>query len=264
MNNKIITVILIVFFIAGLESCVKEKFAAPTISAPTVAFSSNMTIAGLNTFYADSLGAGFGEITQDYIIKGVVVGNDESGNIYKNLYIEDNTGGIDIAIDESNIYTTFRLGQQVYIKCQGLYLGNYSGVPELGYTNNGAIGRIPIAFIKDHFFLDSFPQNPPVPTTLSMAQLASSAYYSTLIRMNNVHFQGDIGQAFCIPPATASNHNLYDQSGSSSVVIRTSSYANFASKKVPSGTGSVIGILSSFNGISQITLRDSTDLIGFN
>jgi DNA/RNA endonuclease YhcR with UshA esterase domain len=102
--NKISKIIAALFIVLGttfLWSCVKEKHDTPTITAPTVAFSANATIATINQL-ADSLATltpAFGIINKDLIIEGVVVGNDESGNIYKNLYIEDNTGGIDIAIE---------------------------------------------------------------------------------------------------------------------------------------------------------------------
>lgn len=187
--SKITITLLIVFGTAYLSGCVKDKFDAPTFTAPTAGLTSNTTIASINQL-ADSFASvtpAFGVINKDMIISGIVVGTDESGNIYKNLYIEDNTGGLDIAIDESDIYTTFRLGQKVYVKCKGLYIGNYGGVPELGYISDGAIGRIPIIFIKDHFFLDGAPGNPPVPKTTSIPLFTPSAN-STLIRLDSVHF----------------------------------------------------------------------------
>ena len=264
--NKISKILILLFILTGIiyfNSCVKEKFDAPTLTSPAAGLSSNMTIAGFNQFYIDSLASGFGLINQDIILKGVVCGNDESGNIYKNIYIEDNTGGLDIAIDQPSLYTTFRVGQTIYIKCKGLYLGNYGGVPELGYTNSGAIGRIPSAFIKDHLFLDGFPGTRPTPTTTTIAGFSTAAY-STLIRLDSVHFQNsDVGQVFCISTTTATNRILYDKASVNTIAIRTSSYANFAGKHVPAGVGSVVGILSYFSSQWQLTLRDSTDLIGF-
>ena len=126
MNNisRILTLLILFTGAILLNGCVKEEFDAPAINAPTVNFSANKTIAQLNLLCDSMFGtpATFGMITQEFTIEGVVAGNDESGNIYKNLYIQDSTGGIDIAIDQSGLYTTYRVGQKIYVKCQGLYL----------------------------------------------------------------------------------------------------------------------------------------------
>jgi hypothetical protein len=263
--NKISKIVTLLFVLSGmifLNGCVKETFDAPTVNAPTVDFSSNMTLAGLNQLYIDSFASGFGEIKQDIIIEGVVVGNDESGNIYKNLYIEDNTGGIDLALDQPGLYTTYRVGQKILVKCKGLYLGNYGGVPQLGYIYNGVIGRLPATFIKEHLFLDGFPGTAPAPKLKTIAGFTTNDL-STLVRLDSVFFtSSDVGQVFGIPTSTATTRTILDQNGNS-LVIRTSNYANFAGKLVPSGYGSVVGILSAFNGTWQFTIRDTNDIIGF-
>lgn len=265
--SKILTLLLILTGIITLNGCVKDKFDAPEITAPTVDFSSNTTIATLNLL-SDSFAAlaapnlTFGIINNDLIIEGTVVANDESGNIYKNLYIEDATGGIVIALDQPGLYTSYRLGQKILVKCKGLYIGNYGGAPELGYLYNGAIGRIPAAYIKDHLFIDSFPGNPPVPKLMTIAGFTSTER-SKLIRLDSVFFSAsDVGQVFGVSTATATNRTIMDKNGNS-LVIRTSNYANFAGNLVPSGYGSVVGILSYFSPTWQFILRDANDLIGF-
>lgn len=268
--NKISKILSLLFILTGsifLNGCVKEKFDAPEITAPTPNFSANSTIAVLNQL-SDSFAAvvapnlPFGIINQDLIIEGVVIGNDESGNIYKNLYIQDATGGIDIALDAPGLYTTYRVGQKILIKCKGLYIGNYGGSPEIGYLYNGGIGRIPAAYINDHLFLDGFPGTPAVPKLMTIAGF-TSADRNSLIKLDSVYFMGsDVGQVFGVSTATATNRTILDKNGNS-LVIRTSNYANFAGKYVPSGYGSVTGILSIFNGTWQFILRDTNDLLGF-
>ena len=263
--NKLSKILALSFILSGivfLNGCVKEKFDAPANKTPSAGITANTTIAAFNQLYADSFSPGYGKITQDIIIQGVVVANDQSGNIYKNIYIEDGTGGLDIAINQSGLYTSYRVGQKLLIKCQGLYLGNYGGVPELGFTQNGAIYFMPAIFMKDHIFLDSLPKNPPAPTIVTIPLLATGEL-STLVRIDSVYFSsGDVGQVFGIPTSTATNRTFNDKNGNM-LVIRTSNYANFAGKHVPNGYGSVVGILGSYNGSYQFTLRDSTDLIGF-
>ena len=65
-------------------------------------------------------------------IKGQVISDDREGNVYRELYIQDNTGGIDVKIGKSSLYSEFTRGQWVYVKCEGLTLGAYNGMPQLG------------------------------------------------------------------------------------------------------------------------------------
>ena len=263
--NKI-TKILTFFLLAGiifLNGCVKEKFDATTITAPTPGIHINKTIAQLNLLCDSFAGtpATFGQITTEFTIEGVVAANDESGNIYKNIYIQDTTGGIDIAINQSGLYPSYRVGQKIIVKCKGLYIGRYGAAAELGYTSNGAIYFMPAIFMKDHIFPDGFPGNSPVPKLMTIPGF-STANYSTLIRLDSVYFSPSyVGHLFADPNISASNFTVMDKNGNS-VVIRTSSYANFAGKKIPSKMGSIVGIYSYYTA-GQIFLRDSNDLVNF-
>ena len=96
----------------------------------------NMTIAELKALYTKH-GTPI-EIEDEIIIKGQVVSSDESGNIYRELYIQDATGAIDVKIGKSSMYNDYKIGQWIYVNCQGLTLGEY------GYKsgNNGGAGML--------------------------------------------------------------------------------------------------------------------------
>jgi len=267
--NKIKNIIAIMLFLSGitfLNGCIKGDFDQPPIITPRVDFAANMTLTEFNKYYTDSFpGGGFGVIKQDLIIKGVVISSDEAGNIYKALYLRDNSGsGIYMALNQSPLYTTYKLGQMIYVKCKGLYLGNYKGVTELGYNNAGVIGQIPNTLFSTHLFLDSFPQSPPVPKLTTIPAFTLSAI-STLIKLDSVHFATtDTLQPFALPPY-GTNRTVIDKNGNS-VVIYSSYYATFHNNLVPSGTGSVTAILSYYSNTSsyQLYIRDLNDLKGFN
>jgi len=267
--NKInisISVIISLFVVTIFNGCVKGDFDKPTIKIPTVDFAANMTIAELNTFYSDSMQSAFGLINKDIIIKGIVISSDFTGNIYKKIYIQDETGGMDIELDPAPqsvpyFYNAYKLGQRVYIKCKGMYMGNYGGVPELGYIYNGGIGRMPYSMFSSHLFLDSFPGHPPIPRVVTIPSFSNSMI-STLVQIDSVHFAtADVGLPFSLSTATT-NRTVEDNNGNS-FIIRTSSKATFAYKLVPSGTGKVVGILGNFNGTWQLYIRDLNDVIGF-
>lgn len=52
------------------------------------------------------------EITEETRIEGVVIGSDESGNIYQQLIVADETGAIVISISGNGLYATCPVGQK--------------------------------------------------------------------------------------------------------------------------------------------------------
>ncbi len=88
--------------------------------------------------------------TKNYYIKGKVISNDEEGNIYKSLHIFDGTAAIELKLtnglfldypcDIDNHKTMW-----VYVKLQGLYLGNFrmmlsiGDIPTTSYNSWGTI-----------------------------------------------------------------------------------------------------------------------------
>ncbi len=236
-----------------VSSCIKEKFDEPPINIPRVNFQANKTIAELKAMYSSGLDL----ITDTIIIKGTVISSDEAGNIYKSLYIQDNTGGLLIALDRTNLYTTFRPGQRVFIKCKGLYLGNYGGVIQLGYIYNNAIGRIPDAIIGNHLFRDSLPGPVPTPLQRQISTITGNDLCMR-IKIDNLTFE-NVGVEFAPQTAPATDRKLLDQNGNS-IILRTSKYANFASYLTPKGKGSVTAILSSYNGTYQLYINSYNDL----
>ena len=88
----------------------------------------NTTIAGLKALYQGKPV----HIEQDIIIGGQVISSDASGNIYRSLYIQDETGAIEVKIGNSALYNDYKVGQMLYVKCQGLALGNYGGMLQIG------------------------------------------------------------------------------------------------------------------------------------
>ncbi len=65
------------------------------------------------------------KIEQPLVIRGQVTTSDESGNVYRELYLQDETGAIDFKIGRSSSYDDYKLGQILYINCNGFTLGEY-------------------------------------------------------------------------------------------------------------------------------------------
>ncbi len=247
---------LTAFVAVILSSCVNEDFDQPDVVIPTVDFTSNTTIAQLKASYQGTLDS----IAEDTIIQGIVVANDESGNFYKTIVIQDATGGIELKIDRYDMYTQFKVGQRIFIKCRGLYLGDYGELVQLGYIYGGDIGRIPDILVDDHIFRDSLPGVAPTPINLTIPTLTPD-YLSMLIQIDNVHFL-EPGLAFSETTGTT-NRTIVDENGNQ-LLLRTSNYASFAADIIPEGVGSIRGILSIFNGDYQFYIRDLNDIVNWD
>lgn len=265
MKNKIITLI-VVLNITLMSSCIKEKYKEPSQVIPHVGYTANLTIAQLKATYSTGL-VYIGDtlpgttITQP-IIQGIVNSTDESGNIYKTIYIQDNTGGIQLAVDRTSLYINFKVGQRVFVKLSGLYLGNYGGIIQVGYIYGNApypesIGRIPDVLIDSHILRDSLPGPAPTPVLKAIGAF-SPTEYSMLVKIQKVHF-GMVGSVYSTTLATT-DRAIYDSTGTDSMVVRTSNYASFRNNLLPAGQGSLVGVLSNYNGTNQLFIRDMNDI----
>ena len=125
------------------------------------------TIADLKALYANKPL----EITGDIWIQGQVTSSDKTGNIYREIYIQDETGGIDLKLGKSSLYSDYKIGQRIYVKCNGFTLGAYNGMPQLGMeadqtsTNEYETSYIDVqAIIDSHVFkgADEAPLQPQV------------------------------------------------------------------------------------------------------
>lgn len=79
---------------------------------------------------------------RDVYIKGKVISDDEEGNIYKSLHVQDHTAGIELKLN-NNVGVKYKKGTWVYVRLNGLYLGNYrmmlslGGAPSESYNKAG-------------------------------------------------------------------------------------------------------------------------------
>ncbi len=86
------------------------------------------TISALKSLYKNAPYA----INSNIWIKGQVTTSDVSGNLYREIYIQDETGGIDLKLGKSSLYSEYKIGQWLYVSCADLVLGAYNGMPQLG------------------------------------------------------------------------------------------------------------------------------------
>ena len=159
----------------------------------------------------------------DIVIAGRVISNDQPGNFYNQIYIQDETGGIEVKIAKNALYNEYKLGQKVYVKCGptehtgGLSLGSY-GYKSGSYGGNGMTqigaefykgiygteyetsyirsGRV----IKEHIFREAPASAEPVePKVITESQLPSGdatistcPYLGTLVTIKGLKYGGEV------------------------------------------------------------------------
>ena len=213
----------------------------------------NKTIAELKALCTSNLV----QVNQDYIVEGIINANDESGNLYKQLFIFDESAGLEFKVDVAGLYTDFPVGTKVIINCRGLYLGKYGGVVQLGGLYNGSIGRLTASeFYNKVFIVSSGNEVTSTETTVSGI---NDNMIGKLITISDIQFtDSDLNKTYAEGTSTT-NRNIEDFSGNS-VIVRTSGYANFAGIAVPSKKGKLTAILSKYNSDYQLYIRSLADV----
>lgn len=203
------------------------------------------------------------EITQDWALKGIITASDKkNGNLYKEAFIEDGTTGLRMLFEAtSGLY----IGDSVIVNVNGLWLGDYGNFIQMGsvpyYDSDGSI-RVS-GFNMDSHIIKLSVGNPTYPATATIAQVKSSAWLGRLVKFNDVQFaDSETGLTWALPDEetpTSANRTLAD-CADNEIIVRTSGYATFAGETLPSGKGTVTGIVTVFNSDYQLVIRDYSEV----
>ena len=276
--------ILFALAVLGLTtSCMKGDWDTPSIESGMTSYGNQdikptnlKTIAELKALYANEInGNSLAQVTKPMQIQGVVTGNDVGGNFYNSLYIQDNTGAIAISIGQGGLYGAFSVGQTVLVELNGLYIGGYGKQPQIGttYTNpnkEGAtpqVGRMTRYVWAEHYkLIDPIPglEAKPLEVKFSLMPLNIEEYCGRLITLKGVELKDADGVAVFAPSdgsvsltANCANRPIKNFSN---VLVRTSTYADFAKTVIPTGRVDITGVASRYNDAWQIMMRTADDI----
>lgn len=262
--KNIAGVILLAFALSG---CVKEKFdAPPTGGEDPKGVSANTTIKDLKAIY--TLGTGVPKkVDNDWIISGIVNADDKDGNLYKVVTIQDSTGGIQLKVDNSSLYNEFPVGRRVFVKCKDLYVGEYSGLYQVGgYVDNadGSLGYINTTVAQDKLLKGKWGIS-VTPVELKISDLDNTKYQSMLIKIKDLEFQcQDIYQPYADAINKGSLNRILEDCSANTITVRTSGYARFASTPTPAGKCDVTSIYTVYRSGStwtkQLLIRNANDV----
>lgn len=216
-------------------------------------------------------------IADNVYVRGIVTGDDESGNIYKSIYIQDETGGLNLAIDQVNLYNFMPKGQEVYIRLQGMFIGDYNNMYQLGDTVTDDYYGLEMSrynwskeYLTDslgnslkHFYCNGWPDVTKIPEPLEISSSAeiTSDMYGMLVTLKNVTFKDAASGllTWSISEQTTNRTATFLKDGTT-IIVRTSGYSNFYADYIPTGNGDITGILALFGTTQQFYLRDRNDV----
>lgn len=252
---------IILLFVCGLTACVDREFDEPPIITDELNFQANASIAELKSYYAAGK---FVDIPNDLLIHAIVVADDRSGNFYKTLIIQDSTGGIELKLNRTGLYTAFPVGMKIGLKCKGLTIGDYNGLIQLGlgtykdgnFTN---ISGIEDVLIDNYVFKG--PKNQSISPKLKTINTLTAQDISTLVQLDRIEFlRSELGKSYADAIGQNSVNLLLSDCDKNEIILRSSGFADFAGIKIPEGNGSVIGILGKFRTDVQLFIRDTGDV----
>lgn len=263
-----------------LAGCVNEDdYSAPNLDCSSAGLTANKSVADVKA-ESTTTPVLYESETED-IIEGYVTSNDEKGNFFKTVYLQtkptDGSApiGFSVPLDVTTMYGEgFVPGNKVYVKLNGLYTAVVDGILSIGQlyqpapTDTPEIGRISEFDWNRYVFpscAEKVGENELV-RQVTLAQAFNNAQLGTLIEIQNVQFSdGSIGRQFYDVDSGggATNHTIVSASipaVGNEGIVRFSSFASFANQIVPSGSGSIRGVLTKFGSTFQFMVRSTSDI----
>lgn len=242
-----IALLALPLLLATAIGCKKEFDTPPVRTIPTGGV---LTIAQLKAMYQGTP-VHFADSSAQSVY-AVVTADEQNGNLYKNVYVQDNTGAIAIRLLFSGgLYQ----GDSIRIYLPGTVLSPYNGLMQLDSVNvdNNVVKQATGVMVQ--------------PTITSISALIAQAglngnLQSKLIKLSGVQFVDSTGNLTYADPVNqiTVNRQIKDCNGSQTLDVRSSGYSNFAGLHLPVGRGDFVGIASWFGSSPQLYIRDINDV----
>ena len=170
----------------------------------------------------------------------VIVISDYSTNMLggggRNIYVQDGTAGIQIRFSAAH---SFAVGTNLEINVSGMELSTFSGVLQINNVPLGNAIQVGTGSVT--------PRTATIPDIIANFDL----WEGQLVKIEGVTIT---------PNPTYSGVNFLNDLSLNSIELFTSSFATFAGDSVKTGTVSVTGILTEYNGTKEILMRGTSDV----
>ena len=216
------------------------------------------------------------EIESNLVVKGYVSSSDFSGNFYKEFYMQDEienpTAGIKVAINQVDSYNQFNVGREVYIKLQGLSIGETNsgdGVIAIGGGGNAAgdeISEISENRASDCIFRSSNSFS-LTPLALNLSEINDSHIGLYVSALSAQFSPGLDGLTYVDPDEDYdTQRDLESCVDSGTLKLETSAFSNFNDSMLPTdGSGTIAGIITrDYFGDNRVMMLNTKDDVNFD
>lgn len=261
MKTRILSILILM---ALISSCVNDD----DYSIPTPNDGDNITIPAnqLTTFkalynrYAQAVAGGNAiaiiNDDEDLYVEGYVVSSDLAGNFFEELIIQNKVDdsnpdadprlGIKVDINVGSLSDTYEFGRKVYIKLNGLTIGESNGVLTIAKGEDQRLEQIQEFEYRSIVIRTSEVVTVTPKIVSSLAEL-TEADENTLVQLSNMQLNRfELGATFAGESIDEFDGFRILESCDSgiSIFMQTSTFADFKSLIVPQNKGSVTGVFS--------------------
>ena len=228
------------------------------------------------------------QVDTDIIVKAYVTSSDQSGNFYKELYLQDSpdapTSGIKLILNLTDTYNRFNNGREVYIRLKpptptnypnGLYIGEERLGNKVitigGGTETKQYGATVTSLSENQINTSVFRSEKTyniTPLVVQISQL-SKDHIGLFVQIENAEFEENLnGERYFNPSENYdTSRTIQSCSGATYSIfeLETSSFSSFKNELLPPGNGTVAGIISkTFDGSRLIMALNTTDDVNMN
>lgn len=236
---KLLAVTLLVAVAA--YSCIDDEFDTPPIvelpegSVVTIQKLKELCPPG-NTY----------KINGDSSLYAVVTMDEMSGNIYRNIFVQDNSSAANLRFGStSGLYE----GDSIRLYLKGAVLSWYNNLFQIDslHADYNVVKQATERFVE------------PEVATISQINLDKDYFQSRLVKIEDVQIRASDTASIWAPYQQYGEIYIEDTEGNE-MMIRTSGYAKFASENVPNGFGSIIAIVGLYRETVQLSIRRTSEV----
>ena len=139
-------------------------------------------------------------VSEKIYVKGQVISSDSTGNFYKSLYLQDETGGIELRLGKYNLCNEYKQNQWIYVSLNDLTIGAYNGSIQIGFKDES--GKYETSYIEVQRLIDThvfkgLMGDAVIPETVTSADFTGqyAPCLQKLVRIEGLRYKNSI---FCL------------------------------------------------------------------
>jgi len=192
---------------------------------------------------------------ENIYIEGYVVSSDAAGNFFEELLIQNKVDdsdsaddprlGIRLAVNVGSLSDTYEFGRKVFVKLAGLTIGEANGILTVAKGEGSQVEQIQESEYRD-IIIRGAEVAEITPKIVSIGDLTEQDL-NTYIQLDNMQInRNQLSMTYAGEASDSFDgfRTVESCSDNSSILIQTSTFADFKSVQVAQGQGSIRGILS--------------------